>query len=471
VDRRAGPLSRTRRNQLRRRPGGVVRGGGRLKSTRIVSAVVLAVASLGGCRHPGPTPNAPSAPAAIARTSLAAEDEALLEDLSRRSFHFFWVQADPRTGLVRDRGRTDGSPHDERHRDVASIAATGFGLSGLCIAAERGWIPRAQAMDRARITLRFLDAGLYQNHGWFHHFIDARTGQRVWNSEVSSIDTALLLAGVLTVRQCFRDDGEVPSLARRVYERVDFAWMLAGDPLLLSHGWKPESGFLAAKWDHYCELMVLYLLGIGSPTHPISAASWRAWTRPVMTYADYTYVSGPDPLFVHQYSHAWVDFRDWREKPSGIDWWKNSVDATRAHKAFCLSLAKEFPGYTENVWGITASDSPKGYVAWGGPPRHPAIDGTVVPCAAGGSLMLTPDITVPAVREMRRRFGDRIYGVYGFADAFNPTTGWVDPDVIGIDLGITLLSAENLRTGRVWGWFMRNEEVVNGLRAAGLERH
>ena len=170
-----------------------------------------------------------------------------------------------------------------------------------------------------------------------------------------------------------------------------------------------------------------------------------------MTYAGYTYVSGPDPLFVHQYSHAWIDFRGRREGgPSGVDWWRNSVAATRAHKAFCLSLAKEFLGYTESVWGITASDSPRGYVAWGGPPRHPAIDGSVVPAASGGSLMLDPDITLPVVREMRRRFGARVYGLYGFADAFNPNTGWVNPDVIGIDLGITLLSAENLRTGRVW---------------------
>jgi hypothetical protein len=216
--------------------------------------------------------------------------------------------------------------------------------------------------------------------------------------------------------------------------------------------------------------MILYVLGIGSPTHPIPAASWHAWTRPAMSFDGYTYVSWKDPLFVHQYSHAWVDFRRWRERgPSGVDWWENSVTATRAHRAFCLRLSKEFPGYTENVWGISASDSPRGYVAWGGPPRHPAIDGTVVPCAAAGSLMLAPDLAVPAVREMRRRFGDRIYGRYGFADAFNPTTGWVNPDVIGIDLGITLLSAENLRTGRVWDWFMANPEIGRALRAAGLE--
>jgi hypothetical protein len=274
---------------------------------------------------------------------------------------------------------------------------------------------------------------------------------------------------VLTVRQCFAGDAEIPRLADAIYRRVDFNWMLAGDPLLLSHGWKPETGFLKGRWDHYCELMILYLLAIGSPTHAIPAESWRAWTRPTMTFAGYSYVSAADPLFVHQYSHAFVDFRGRREAgPSNIDWWQNTVTATRAHRAFCLSLTGEFPGYSDHVWGITASDSRKGYVAWGGPPRHRDIDGSVVPAAAAGSLMLTPDISLPAVREMRSRFGDRIYGRYGFADAFHPTDGWVNPDVIGIDVGITLLSAENLRTGRVWEWFMRNAEIPAALERVGL---
>jgi len=172
-------------------------------------------------------------------------------------------------------------------------------------------------------------------------------------------------------------------------------------------------------------------------------------------------------VFVHQYAHAWIDFRGWKEQTApAVDWFENSIVATRAHKAFCLGLAREFPGYGKDVWGITASDSRKGYVAWGGPPRHEAIDGSVVPAAAAGSLMFAPDITVPALREMHRRFGARVYGRYGFADAFHPTDGWVDPDVIGIDLGITLLSAENLRTGRVWTWFMRNPEVRDGMARA-----
>lgn len=403
------------------------------------------------------------------QAALSSADDAFLEELSKRTFMFFWEQADPSTGIVRDRSRTDGSPSPSAP-EIGSIASVGFGLSGLCIAAERGWLPRQQVLQRARATLRYFAARMEHERGWFFHFVNLRTGAREWRSELSSIDTALLLGGVLTARRCFASDADVVRDADAIYRRVDFQWMLAGDPLVLSHGWKPESGFLTGRWDHYCELMILYLLGIGSPTHAIPPASWQGWSRPVMKFQSYTFIGGPDPLFVHQYSHAWVDFRGRREStPAQTDWFENSVIATRAHKAFCLSLSSEFPGYTENVWGITASDSQKGYVAWGGPPRHKDIDGTVVPAAAAGSLMFTPDITLPALREMRRKFGDRIYGRYGFADAFHPTSGWVNPDVIGIDLGITLLSAENLRSGRVWRWFMSNPEITTALDRAGVK--
>jgi hypothetical protein len=402
---------------------------------------------------------------------LSASDEQFLEDLSRRTFAFFWEQADPKTGIVRDRSTTDGGPANENARNIGSIASVGFGLSGLCIAAERGWQPRAAAIDRAETTLRWFAESMPHERGWFYHFVQIDTGARAWQSELSSIDSALLLAGVLTVKQCFADDPEVVRYADAIYRRVDFQWMLAGDRSVLAHGWRPESGFLRSRWDHYCELMILYVLAIGSPSHPIPAAAWRAWTRPIMRFQDFTYVSGPDPLFVHQYSHAWIDFRGRRD--FGRDWFENSAIATRAHRAFCIGLSAEFPGYSEHVWGITASDSRKGYVAWGGPPRHPAIDGTVVPAAAAGSLMLTPDIALPALRDMHRRFGGRfhgLYGRYGFADAFHPTDGWVNPDVIGIDLGITLLSAENLRTGRVWRWFMANPEIPAALDRAGVVR-
>jgi hypothetical protein len=401
------------------------------------------------------------------------EDELFLEDLQHRSFNYFWEQADPQTGLVPDRARIDGSALDENHRDVASIAATGFGLTALCIGAERGWIDKGQARERARNTLRFFANGAFQEHGWFYHWLEAKSGERRWMSEVSSIDTALLLAGVLTARQYFREDREIVALARKIYKRVDFHWMLNGHPLLLSHGWKPETGFLNPRWDTYSEDTLLYLLAIGSPTHPISPASWYALWRDRYRYQGYAYFTTIGvPLFMHQYAHAWIDYRNRREtRGDGIDYFNNSIKATLAHRAFCMNLAHEFPAFGPNVWGITASDSAKGYLAWGGPPRDPEIDGTVVPSAAGGSLMFTPELSLAALRSMREKYGDRVYGQYGFADAFNPNSGWVDSDVIGINAGIILLSAENSRSGNVWNWFMRNPEIPRAMRLVGLARY
>jgi len=402
---------------------------------------------------------------------LPAADDAFLEDLSRRTFQFFLDHADPETGLVLDRARTNGEAHPEGHASfrIASSAATGFGLTALCVGAARGWVSREEAVRRALVTLRFFAERAPQERGWFLHWMDARTGERRWKSEYSSIDTALLLGGVLTARRCFDREPEVARLATLIYERVDFPWMLAGGASF-SHGWRPETGFIKYRWDNYSEHLILQLLAVGSPTRPVRPGVWRAWARKRITYAGRTFLSD-GPLFTHQFSHAWVDFRGRREPWYPFtDYFENSVTATRAHRQFCIDLSAEFPGYAEDVWGITASDSDEGYVAWGGPPRHPDIDGTVVPCAAGGSLMFAPDIALPALRAMRERFGERIYGRYGFTDAFNPTTGWTNPDVIGIDLGITLLSAENLRTGRVWAWFMANEEIPRAMRQVGLRK-
>ena len=402
-----------------------------------------------------------------ARQLTAAGDE-FLEDLCHRAFRYFLEQADPHTGLVFDRTRADGSRVPGASRNAASIAATGFGLTALAIGAARGWIERARAVERVRATLRFFARDATHERGWFFHFLDAETGRRVWQCEVSSIDTALLLAGALAARQAL-DDAEISQLVRSIWERLDFGWMRNGDPLLLSHGWKPESGFLTGRWDRYSELPILYMLGIGSPGRPMPPQSWYAWKRPRVRYYGFSYV-GDASLFTHQYPQAWLDLRGLRDGPqSQIDYFANSVKATRAHRAFCLGLARQFPkSYSKNVWGITASDSVKGYVGWGGPPADAAIDGTVVPCAPGGSLMFAPDICLPAMRSMRERFGETVYGRYGFCDAFNPTTGWIGPDVLGIDAGITLLSAENLRGGGVWQWFMRNPEIRNALKLAGF---
>ncbi|PWT91766.1 MAG: hypothetical protein C5B55_07570 [Blastocatellia bacterium] len=435
----------------------------------IALLLLLIPTDISGSVHPTTSHGPP--PYVSVQTQLTPADKAFLEDLERRSFRYFWEQADPNTGLILDRTRNDGSPADEEHRYIASIATTGFGLTGLCIAAERAWVQNSAARERVKTTLRFFADRALQEHGWFYHWMDARNGQREWKSEVSSIDTALLLAGILTTRQCFNDDDEIVRLATRIYERVDFPWMLNHDPHLLSMGWHPESGFIKSRWDDYSEHPMLYLLAIGSPTHPITQDSWYAWKRNWNRYDGYKYL-GTTALFTYQYSHAWVDFRNRREiEGEHIDYFENSVIATKAHRVFCMDLAKEFPGYGPNVWGISASDSVKGYVAWGGPPRNPAIDGTVVPYAAAGSSMFVPKLAIAALRTMHRKYGKRIYGKYGFTDAFNPNTGWINRDVIGIDLGITLLSAENARTESVWRWFMRNPEIPRALELVGLRKY
>jgi hypothetical protein len=403
--------------------------------------------------------------------TLTAEEQAFLDDLERRAVRYFDEQSDPETGLVRDRARADGTPHDETHRNVASIAATGFGLTALCIAADRGWVSRPDALKRARRALAFLDRKMPDEHGWRYHFVDVHSGARAWKSELSSIDTTWLLMGVLSLRGCFPEDKAIATQVDSIYSRVDFQWMLNGHASLLSIGWTPEHGFLEARWDHYSELMALYALAIGSPRTPIPVDAWHAWSRPVVTFGTYQFIGDKDPLFVHQYSHAWIDFRGRREsRPPAIDWWQNSVTATRAHRAFCLSLSKKFRTFSSEVWGITASDGPSGYQVWGGPPAQGPIDGTIVPAAPGGSLMFTPEISLPALETMKARWGEKIYGRYGFVDAFNPATGWVNSDVLGIDLGITLLSAENLRSGKVWQWTMASGDIGWALDRAGVRR-
>jgi hypothetical protein len=400
----------------------------------------------------------------------------LIDDVSRRAFRYFWEWTDPNTGLTLDRARTNGEPEDNpNHLRVASIAATGFGLTAFCIAADHRWISRDTARERILPTLRYFAYSAPQEHGWFYHYLDSVTGQRRWTSEISSIDSAILLAGILTVRQYFIDDPEVVQLATLIYNRVDFPWMMDGSKTYFSHGWTPESGFFKYRWDTYSELMILYVLGIGSPTHPIPPYTWNSWKLPLVNVGNYTFVGG-GPLFIQQYSQAWIDLRDrvdegplTGETGPRINYFANAVAATYAQQeAFSKTLSRQFPGYSENVWGLTSSDSIKGYRDWGGSFADPRIDGTVTPSAAAGSLMFAPDICIPALRAMLVKFGKEIYGRYGFADAFNPTTGWVSPYVIGIDVGITLLSAEDLRTGNVWKWFMSNVEPQRALDMVGL---
>lgn len=426
-----------------------------LRRRHLLKGLLLSVPalSLGGCR---------SIVGAQREPDFSSADEAFLEELERACFAFFAECAHPRTGLVKDRDKATGSTQVA----VASIAATGFGLSAWCLADRRRWVSKRDAGEHVRRTLRFLAREMPHERGFFYHFVDAASGARVWKCELSSIDTAILLCGVLTCRTHFAD-AEITALATEIYDRVDFDWMRNGG-VTLTHGWKPESGFLASRWGSYCELMMLYLLALGSERHPISAASWDAWKRPRLDYAGETFISDPHaPLFIHQYSHAWFDFQGRRD--AYADYFEKSVKATRAHREFCARLAPEFPHYSRELWGISASDSAKGYVVWGGPPRFGPIDGTLVPCAVAGSLPFLPRECIATLRLMRDRYGERIWKRYGFVDAFNPATGWVAPDVIGIDLGITLMMAENARTGFFNRTFMRNPEMQRAMRRAGFK--
>ncbi len=400
---------------------------------------------------------------------LNPQEKAFLGDYQKRCFRYFWEQWNSDTGLFMDRARLDGSGSGN---NVGSSAGTGFGLSALCIGASHGWVPREQARTRALTTLRYLWNHAFHDHGWFYHFMDASTGARRLNSEISSIDSALLLAGVLTAQGYFSSDREIHLLAKQIFERVDFVWMLNGSPLILTHGVSPGSGFLKSRWVAYSEASILYLMAIGSPRRPIPADSWYAWLRPQVKYQDWKFISG-GPLFTHQYAHAWVDFRHQKDgDPSYIDYFENSQIATYAHRDFCISLQSQYSSYGPNMWGITVSDGPGGYVAWGGPPYNGPINGTLVPCAAAGSVMFAPEICVPVLQQMHEVYGEKIYGRYGFADSFNPNWKdeklWVDQDVIGIDLGISLLSIENAVTGNVWRWFMANQYVRNAMERVGF---
>jgi hypothetical protein len=391
---------------------------------------------------------------------LSASDNSFLDDLERQGCQFFWEQGSAATGQVLDRARNnlDGRPDPRR---MSSIAATGFGLAALCIADKRGYLPHTQVVERIQSTLDWHLNKQPEAHGFFYHFNDVETGARWKDVELSSIDTSIFLCGVLTARAYF-DDEQIRSLSQQIYERVDWPWMLNGGGTF-SMGWKPETGFLHSRWSHYCELMMIYLLAIGSPTYPVSPDLWNNFSRPVVQYNGFEYISGGDPLFTHQFSHAWYDFRGKRD--AYADYFENSVTATRANKAFCLSRPE---WYHEDYWGISASDTENGYIEWGGPPAIGPLDGTVVPSTVAGSLPFLPRDCLSVLRAMQSKWGKRAWGRYGFVDAFHPAANWYDPDVIGIDQGISILMAENLRSGFVWNTFMCNGECRHALDTVGF---
>jgi hypothetical protein len=419
-------------------------------------------------------------------------------DLEERTFRFFWDTANAANGLIPDRYPTP---------EAASIAAVGFALTAYPIGVERGYVSRAAARERVLATLRFFGRAENQ-HGFFYHFIDAHTGARAKRSEVSTVDTALLLGGVLFCQSYFgsgeAQDAEIRRLADEIYRRVDWTWAERRPPAIVL-GWTPEEGFSGDDWQGYNEAMLVYLLALGSPTHPVSEQAWTRWTR---TYDRYwgtlygeTYLAF-GPLFGHQYTHVWVDFRGIRDaymRAHGLDYFENSRRATYAHRRYAIENPSHWQGYGENVWGLTACDGPgptrqryqgeerrflKYFARGVGLPRT-VDDGTIAPTAAVGSLPFAPEIVLPAALEMYHRYGTAIYSSYGFRDAFNPSfgsgttaqpgepapspAGWVDRDYIGIDQGPILAMIENYRSELVWRVMRGNAYLRRGLERAGFQ--
>ena len=392
---------------------------------------------------------------------LSDEDVAFLEELERSGCLYFMEQASPVNGQVLDRALSKTTTGKLDIRFTSSIAATGFGLTALCIANSRGYMPTAKIRSQVVRTLQFHLNKMPHERGFFYHFNDIKTGKPLLNTEVSSVDTAIFLCGALTCRAHFNDP-LITRLVTQLYNRVDWPWML-NDGLTFSMGWHPENGFISYRWDQYSELMMLYLLAIGSPTNPISSDYWDHFTRPHIQFADFDYISGRTPLFVHQYSHAWFDFANKRDDYT--NYFTNSVKATQAHKAFCLDLKR---GYNDDYWGVSSSDWEHGYTAWGGPPLMGPVDGSVVPCAVAGSLAFLPTECMRVLKSLKTKYSKDAWGRYGFCDAFHPDLMWYDTDVLGIDVGIGVLMAENLRSGFVWKTFMQNPEPVAAMRMVGF---
>ncbi len=407
-----------------------------------------------------------SAPPASAIT-----DPELIDALERGAFDYFWLEANPANGLIKDRS-TPTSP--------ASIASVGFGLSAICVGIDRGFITREQGRDRVLTTLETFwngpqgdtSGGTMGYKGLFYHFLDMNTGLRVWNSELSSIDTALFLAGALDAAAYFTDadPGEVAirQLADDLYRRVDWEWM-RNNTIGIKMGWNPESGFANfGVWTGYNEAMIMYILALGSPTFPIAANWWFTWTSGYRweTWYGYTYLVFP-PLFGHQYSHCWIDYRSIQDGYMRFyesNYFDNSRKATLAQREYCIDNPGGWVGYGPNVWGLTASDYPGGYNARGAPPAQ-NDDGTITPTAVASSIVFAPEVVIPTLRYWYDNF-PWLWGPYGFKDAFNLTQAWVATDYIGIDQGPIIMMIDNYRTGAIWDRFMSNPDVLVGLQRA-----
>lgn len=382
-----------------------------------------------------------------------------LDEVQHRAFLFFWRETDPVTGVTKDRANA----FKPDTYDIGSIAATGFALAALPIGVERHWISREEGHNRAMLTLEFFEKRAPRIHGVFPHFLKFGTGERAWECEYSTIDTTLLLAGAITAGQYF--GGDVKAASARLYNDVDWKyWSPRG---FVCMGSRPQDAeFLGSDYNGYSEALLLYVVAIGSPTHPVPAGLWDKLGRWVARYRQYSTIAGSS-LFVNQYQNLFVDFRG--KSDGHADYWEVAKTNTLANRQFCIDQAPMFPGYGPDVWGLTAGDGPGGYDAFSAEPGGANHDGTINPHAAGGSFMFTPAESRRALRTMLDKYRDHIWGRYGFSDGFNVGKGWWASDVVGIDTGATLLSIENQRTGLVQRLFMKNPAARTAMRRIGFK--
>ena len=418
---------------------------------------------------------------------IAPDDDAMLDGLQRHAFDYFTRHTNPANGLVADTSRPGSH---------SSIATVGFALSAYPVAVERGWITRADAVRRSLAALRFFwhsdQSGTPEStgcHGFYYHFLHMDSGARAWACEVSLIDSALLLAGMLTSAAYFTAptpaETELRELAHALYRRVDWPWAQREGHALV-HGWKPEGGFLNYGWEGYSEAIVLYVLGLGSPTHPLAEAAFQAWS---VTYQwenlygyDFLYAG---PLFIHQFSHAWIDFRGIRDRfmrEKRCDYFENSRRATYVQREYAIRNPRGFAGFNDHCWGLSAGDGPSvapriiagqrqafyGYAARGVP--YGPDDGTISGSALLASLVFAPEIVLPAVRALLARGpagADRAVHASGFNATAEPAC-WVSEGEFGLDQGMIELMVENFRSGLPWRLLRTCGYLRAGLRRAGF---
>lgn len=418
------------------------------------------------------------------------------EDLKIRTFRYFWETPDTIFWQVPDRYPS---------LTFSSIAATGFGLSSYIIGIENRYISRAEGAERVLKTLQVLSdlpqgasaSGISGYRGFYYHFLNLHDARRFKEVELSSIDTGLLMAGILSCQSYFDLDNDternIRKLADNLFLRVEWDWMMKPNGKM-SMGWHPEKGFIDSDWAGYNEAMILLIMAMGSPTHPIPADAWSKWcsTYPVDTFYGMGHVQF-DPLFGHQYSHIWIDFKGIQDefmKNADSDYFENSKKATLANRLYCIDNPMDWKGYDSHCWGLTACDGPANnkmvidgkerqffdYRARGAASIQVVDDGTIAPTAAGGSFPFTPEYSEACLQNMWNSYYTRLIGEYGFKDAFNLTytdekhpEGWFDVDYLGIDQGPILLQIQNHENGLLWNVMKKNLYIVAGLKKAGFK--